>query len=516
MTHKQRPWSRREFVRRATVGAASIALPAGLAAFAGNAARKRRNVLFLAVDDLRPSFGAYGGPIKTPNLDKLAAGGTTFLRAYCQQAVCSPSRTSLLTGRRPDTTRVYDLVTHFRKNLPDVVTLPQHFKQNGYHTEGMGKIYHDGLDDEASWSVPHWTPKRPTWGPEGMAIRQRKIAAAEAAGEDLKRVGGRLRGPAWESVDGVPDSHFGDGAIAEHAVESLNAFAKGGKPAGGGRPFFLAVGFSRPHLPFVAPKKYWDLYDEKDIRLPANYKKAPEDAVPVAMHAWGELRSYDAIPRTGPVTDEQARKLIHGYYAAASYMDAQAGKVLDELDRLGLREKTVVVLWGDHGWSLGEHGLWCKHTNFEDSARAPLLLRVPGQKRPGARSRALAELVDVFPTLCEAAGLPAPQGLAGKSLLAATDDPDAAIKAAAFSQYPRGNRRTGNVMGYSMRTDRYRYTEWGDKGSELYDHQGDPGENVNLAARPDNKALVETLSKQLRAAYPGAAQQAAKPGTAAP
>jgi arylsulfatase A-like enzyme len=270
---------------------------------------------------------------------------------------------------------------------------------------------------------------------------------------------------------------------------------------------FLAVGFARPHLPFVAPTKYWDLYKPSDIKLPANYNKPPENAVPVALHTWGELRSYNAIPKQGPVTDEQARHLIHGYYAATSYMDAQVGRVLDELDRLGLRQNTVVVLWGDHGWSLGEHGLWCKHTNFEDSARAPLLLSVPGQKAPGKKTRALAEFVDIYPTLCAAAGLPIPANLAGRSLLPLTANPNTIIKMAAISQYPRGNAQTGNVMGYSLRTDRYRYTEWGNRGVELYDHERDPEENVNIAGRPENKVLVERLSRQLHATIPGAARQ---------
>ncbi len=265
------------------------------------AAKKPLNVLFIAVDDLRPSFGAaYNGPIKTPSLDKLAAQGTTFLRAYCQQAVCSPSRTSLLTGQRPDTTRVYNLTTHFRTTLPDVVTLPQHFKQNNYHAQGMGKIYHNGLDDEKSWSMPHWTPRKPIWGPEGMAVQQRNIAAARAAGENLQRIGGRMRGPAWESVGNVPDNYFGDGAIADHAIETLNAIGRTGKP------FFLAVGFSRPHLPFVTV-----IYDEKSIRF-ANYGSELENAVSIALHSWASAgpatvfsnaaRQYDRRVRLSAIT----------------------------------------------------------------------------------------------------------------------------------------------------------------------------------------------------------------------
>lgn len=482
------------------VALVALLLPWAARAQPTPSASKRPNVLFLAVDDLRPSFGVYGGPIKSPNLDRLAAGGTTFVRAYCQQAVYSPSRTSLLTGQRPDTTRVYDLQTHFRTTLPDVVTLPQFFKQNGYHAQGMGKIYHNGLDDKASWSVPHAFPSRPTYGPSTEADVKRRNDQARTAGRDVSGKK-RLRGPAWEAAEGE-DTHFTDGALADLAIATLGELNN--RPAGDQRPFFLAVGFTRPHLPFVAPKKYWDLYQDRDIALPANYRSAPKNVPDVALHDSGELRAYHGIPKTGPVTDEQARLLLHGYYAAASYMDAQVGRVLDALDRLGMRENTVVVLWGDHGWSLGEHGLWCKHTNFENSTRAPLILSVPGQKRPGAKTSQLAEFVDIYPTLAHAAGLALPAGLAGKSLLPLANDPDVVVKTAAFSQYPRG----GGVMGYSLRTDRWRYTEWGDRGRELYDHQTDPGENTNVAAQPENKALVEQLSRQLRAALPGAAKQA--------
>jgi len=469
------------------------------------------NVLFIAVDDLRPEAGCYGNPIiKTPNIDALAGRGTVFRRAYCQQAVCSPSRTSLLTGRRPDTTRVYDLQTHFRIHLPDVVTLPQYFKEHGYYTVGMGKIFHGGLDDPQSWSVPHWNPGGPGYGkPETLAAlaEQAKQLRAENGGpasvvlqRDPKtglvlKVSApkyRARGPAWEDPD-VADNALQDGKTADHAVEMLREIKD--------RPFFLAVGFLKPHLPFVAPRKYYDLYDRNDLKLAPN-PFPPKDVPEIALHTWGELRAYLDIPATGPLSDAMALDLIHGYYAAASYTDAQIGRVLDELDRLGLREKTVVVLWGDHGWQLGEHGLWCKHTNFEIAARAPLIFSEPGQNSPGATTDALAEFVDIYPTLCELCGLPVPEGLEGSSLAPVIDDPARAWKPAAFSQYPRGK-----AMGYSMRTDRYRYTEWlpGKGGpaiaGELYDHQEDPQENVNLADRPEHATLRKQLSKQLHAGW---------------
>lgn len=486
--------------------AAALVVPA-----AGAAQPGEFNVLFIAVDDLRPEAGCYGNPIiKTPHLDALAGRGTVFNRAYCQQAVCSPSRTSLLTGRRPDTTKVYDLQTHFRLHLPDVVTLPQHFKQHGYRTLGLSKIYHGGLDDPQSWSLPHWRPRGPGYGkPETLARLERlreqlraehgKAATSVAkrdpkTGTVLKRTRPtyRVRGPAWEDPQ-VADNELPDGQTSDRALELLRENRR--------RRFFLAVGFLKPHLPFVAPKKYYDLYRREQLKLAPN-PFPPKDVPRIALTNWGELRNYQGIPKTGPLPDEMALDLIHGYYAATSYTDAQIGRLLDELDRLGLREKTVVVLWGDHGWQLGEHGLWCKHTNFEVATRAPLIFSAPGQPHPGAKTDALAEFVDIYPTLCELCGLPIPEGLEGTSLVPAMEHPERPWKTAAFSQYPRGK-----IMGYTMRTDRYRYTEWVPRGGgppvalELYDHREDPREDVNLADRPENKSLVEQLQRQLHAGW---------------
>lgn len=472
------------------------------------------NVLFIAVDDLRPEAGCYGNRvIKTPAIDRLAAGGTTFLRAYCQQAVCSPSRTSLLLGRRPDTTRVYDLQTHFRLHLPDVVTLPEHFKNHGYHAQGFSKIYHGGLDDPKSWSVKQWTPGGPGYGkPQTLADleKQQKELRAKHGGpatEVLQRDPAtgvvlrvtapkyRARGPAWEDPD-VPDGALPDGKTTDAALAALEKIKD--------ERFFLAVGYLKPHLPFVAPKKYFDLYRREDLKLAPN-PFPPKDCPAAALTDWGELRAYQGIPPKGPLSDETALDLIHGYYAATSYTDAQIGRLLDGLDRLGLAGRTVVVLWGDHGWQLGEHGLWCKHTNFEVAARSPLVFRVPGQKKPGAKTDALAEFVDIYPTLCELCGLPLPEGLEGTSLAPVIEQPDRPWKRAAFSQYPRGK-----LMGYSMRTGRYRYTEWlpragGEPAArELYDHQNDPQENTNLAGRPEHAELIAGLSRQLKAGWRGA------------
>lgn len=483
-------------------------------------AADKPNILFIAVDDLRPEFGAYGFDyIKSPNLDRLAKSGITFKRAYCQQAVCSPSRSSLMTGTRPDTTKVWDLETHFRTALPNVVTLGQHFKLNGYFVQGMGKIFHGGFDDSPTWSVPWQTPKAQPYAlAENMALHQREPAAADPDAEPKPKgkkakkqaAGKNSRGPAFEGAD-VPDNAFQDGKVADLAVTTLRGLRK--KP----EPFFLAVGFIKPHLPFVSPKKYWDLYDPAKIQLAPN-KFRPKDAPEYSILPGGELRNYHAIP-AGSIPDDLARQLKHGYYAAISYMDAQVGKLLDELDRLDLRKNTIVVLWGDHGWKLGEHDAWCKHSNTENDTNAPLLLSVPGMKSAGARTDSIVEFVDIYPTLSELAGLPLPAHLEGTSFKPLLDDPKRPWKPAAFSQYPRpaGKPGIGALMGYSMRTDRYRFTAWVGRNDhskvdaiELYDHQTDPQENTNIASLPANAALVEQLTVQWRKGWQGAKPVLAK------
>lgn len=450
------------------------------------------NVLFIAVDDLRPEFGAYGSKyIHSPNLDRLAKQGVTFTRAYVQQAVCSPSRSSFLTGARPDTTKVWDLVTHFRTAIPDVVTLPQHFKNNGYFVQGMGKLYHGGYDDAPSWSVPWSNPKVVSYGKAENEARQKASRGSNERG---------IRGPAFEGAD-VPDNTFHDGALAEMAIKSL------GEMAQKNQPFWLGVGFTKPHLPFVAPKKYWDLYDPAKIQLAPN-KYRPKGAPDYAVQPGGEMRAYHGIPE-GDIPDELARQLKHGYYAAISYMDAQLGKVLDELDRLKLRDNTIIVLWGDHGWKLGEHNAWCKHTNTENDTNAPLLIAAPGLKMKGVKNAALVEFVDVYPTLAELAGLPLPQHLEGTSLVPLLNGKAKAVKTAAFSQYPRPNN--GRLMGYTMRTERYRFTRWVKRDDhakvdavELYDHQTDPQENTNIANDQKNAALVAKLTEQWLKGWQGA------------
>jgi len=512
-------YSRREFIEVGLKGAAALAFferlgGVGVAQAADGA---EFNVLFIAVDDLRPELGCYGNRIvRSPHIDRLAASGLTFNRAYCQQAVCSPSRTSLMTGRRPDTTMVYDLKTHFRKYIPEVVTLPQQFKGAGVHAQSFSKIYHGGFDDPASWSVKSWRPRRPAYG-RAENIELMKANYQKVREQNKKLKGGAVlerdpktglvlrqnpklkkpaRGPSWEAPE-VADNALADGAAADAAIQTLRKIKD--------RPFFLAVGFLKPHLPFVAPKKYYDLYAPEDVPL-ADNPFAPKNAPQFALTTWGELRAYNDIPKKGPVSDAKARELVHGYYACVSYTDAQIGRVMDELERLGLREKTVVILWGDHGWQLGEHGLWCKHTNFETSVHSPLIISVPGQDNAGAKTDALVEFVDIYPSLCDICGVGLSKGLEGTSFKPLLDDPKRPWKKAAFSQYPRYVKGVGRIMGYSARTDRYRFTEWAApekdfKVLELYDHKVDPDENTNVAARPENAQVVKELSALLRGGW---------------
>lgn len=493
--------SRRGFL--GLLGAAPFALPQR----AASPSKAQYNVLFIAVDDLKPYLGCYGNRAAiTPNIDRLASRGLSFSRAYCQQAVCSPSRTSLLTGRRPDTTQVYELQTHFRKTIPDAVTLPEHFKKNGYLTTGFSKIFHGGIDDAQSWSVPWWSPSGPGWGTPENEDRARRQT------ENLKKSGWRIgppgkvdrqmekakRGTAWASPD-VADNELPDGKTSDAVVAALEKVKS--------QRFFLAAGFLKPHLPFIAPKRYFDLYAKTKFE-PADNPFPPKDAPEVALHNFGELRSYSDIPDIGPVPPEKAVELIRAYYAAASFTDAQVGKLLNALDRLGLRQDTVVILWGDHGYHLGDHGLWNKHTNFEEATRVPMIISVPGQKTAGQKTAGLSEFVDIYPSLCDICGLPVPEELEGTSFKPLVENPGRPWKKAAFSQYPRGVPGVGQAMGHSMRTERYRFTEWLVPGKEkdfraieLYDHQSDPQENVNLANRPEHAALVKQLNEQLRAGW---------------
>lgn len=469
-------------------------------------------MLFIAVDDLRPELGCYGNNVvKTPNIDRLAARGTVFTHAYCQQAVCSPSRTSLMTGRRPDATKVWDLETHFRVALPDVVTLPQYLKANGYHCAALSKIYHHGFEDGRSWSEPHWYSSGQTIDTDLKDYTKRIIKNigpgvkeySTQAGPDNDKPSDNGRGDAFE-ISAKSDDELPDGFTAQEAVKRLHDL-KDKK-----QPFFLAVGFLKPHLPFVAPKKYWDLYDPDQIPLPA-IDHLPDGAPKFAGHTSGELHNYKNVPKGNPIPAEFAKKLRHGYYACISYTDAQVGRLLDALDKEGLTKNTIVILWGDHGWQLGDHGLWTKHTNFELAARAPLILSTPNQKTAGKSSAAPVEFVDVYPTLCDLAGLKVPGDLSGVSLKPLIENPDAKVKPFAISQYPRGGQNgSGPLMGYSLRDERWRLTLWRDRqngkiiATELYDEQNDPDETKNMAnAQPE---IVKQLSALLQPTFASATE----------
>lgn len=476
------------------LGFIAVAFLAPFSSLAEESNRKP-NVLFIAVDDLRPQLGCYGETrIQSPNIDRLAGQGLLFERAYCQQAICMASRASMLSGYRPETGQIYRNGPLF-SHIPDALTLNQHFINNGYEAVAMGKIYHHASDYDQGWSQDPFKPDG-DWKGRGYLGKAAARQIKEHA-EANPKLEGRGIGPAFEARD-APDNAYPDGVVADYAIKELNRLKD--------QSFFLAVGFIKPHLPFNAPQKYWDLYPEEDIQLASN-PFLPQGVPPEALTEWGELRAYYGMPEEGPIPDELARKLIHGYYACVSYIDAQIGRLLDELDRLKLRENTIIVLWGDHGWKLGDHGMWCKHTNFELDTRVPLILSAPGMASRGKHSEALVELVDIYPTLCELCDLELPNHLEGTSMVPLLANPDKSWKKAAFSLYAKKE-----TMGYSLRTDRYRYIEWRDpedgsvQARELYDHQKDPEENINVAGSPKNQELVATLAEMLNDGY-----KAAKP-----
>lgn len=453
------------------------------------AAEPKRNVLFIVVDDLRPELGCYGAKqIQSPNIDQLAARGVLFERAYCQVAVCNASRSSLLAGLRPDTTGVLDNQHFLRPNLPQAVTLPQHFKNHGWHTASVGKVFHHSErepgDDPLSWSEPSWyhgERYRSWFTPESNELIKRQ-----------KQQGSKLsRGPPVEAAD-EPDESYPDAQIAAKAIEVLQRLKSTEQP------FFLGVGFLKPHLPFTCPRKYWDRYPPQTIRLPDNAH--PPQGVPgPALHNGYELRTYAGVPASGDFPDDLARNLIRGYRACTTFVDAQIGRVLQELDRLGLRENTIVVLFGDHGYHLGENGVFTKMTNFELGTRAPLIVSAPGS-RTGERARGMVEFVDLYPTLAEVCGLPVPPQLEGRSFAALLADPQRPGKTEVFSQYLRTGKE--KFMGRSVRTSRWRYTEWKSlagelAGVELYDEENDPQENVNVADEPANAAILAECAKLL-------------------
>lgn len=464
----------------------------------------RLNVLMIAVDDLKPVLGCYGDEYAiSPNIDKLASTGAVYNSCYCQQAISSATRASLLTGVRPDSTKVWDLKTKIRDVNPGILTLPEYFCNSGYETVGIGKIFDgrtvDTAQDSLSWSYYidfkkyidpkyRWSSFFNYQNPETAAIAKKYIKEAEDAGiTGYARIMYALKyiKPSTEAMD-LPDNAYPDGAIADGAVDFLTKRK-------GSEPFFLAVGFQKPHLPFTAPLKYWNKYKRSNVPL-AKYQKKALGSPDFANHRSGELKSYTDIPPVYTFSDinnvvlseSKQRELIHGYYACVTYIDAQIGKILSALERLGLADNTVVVLWGDHGWHLGDHGLWNKHTNFENATRVPLIVHIPGEASAVISNP--VEMLDIFPTICDATGMKIPEGLEGESLcLSGSEDVPLEDDGYAVSQWPGGQ----NTMGYSIRTSRYRYTVWLDwkdrvldteniRAEELYDYESDPYEKVNL------------------------------------
>ncbi|GAA0880251.1 sulfatase [Algoriphagus jejuensis] len=445
-------------------------------------AQQAKNVLIFLVDDLRPELGSYGNTlIKTPHTDKLAAEGMVFNSAYAQQAICAPSRMSILTGLRPETIGIYDIFTPLRSVHKDMLTMPQFFKKNGFTTVSIGKVYHHGHDDQENWTV--YFPKEPNsyLDPDNAKL----MARLEAEGK-----GGN--GPAYESAD-VEDEGYKDGRVARDAIETLAQL--------GDERFLMVVGMSKPHLPFNAPKKYWDLYDRGSLVVPSRSK--PEHMFSMALTNWNELRGYHGIPAEGDLDDELTRTLIHGYYASVSYIDAQVGKVMDALDTLGLREETLVVFMSDHGYKIGEYGAWCKHSNFELDVRVPLIISAGKSQKKTNTSDALVENIDVFPTIVEACGLERPS-LEGKSLMPLLESPGQGWAEAAYSLYPRGEK----VMGCTVTDGQWRYTEWRDsrsqeiKGVELYSVGEKVRAEANLAGYAKYQKDEESMRLLLEKRFP--------------
>ncbi|TFH50369.1 MAG: iduronate-2-sulfatase [Bacteroidia bacterium] len=443
---------------------------------------KPMNVLFFVSDDMRPNLGCYGDKYAvTPNIDRMAAEGVVFSHAYCQQAVSNPSRTSLLTGLRPDETGVINLETHFRTKLPDLVTLPQLFKNNGYLTLGTGKVFHALKEtvDPVSWSEPV-----PDYEGGGYFLPENQI--------------GKGKQNSSECAD-VPDTTYVDGKMTIDAIKYL-ARAKEEN-----RPFFIAVGYKKPHAPYVAPQKYWDIYKDKPYEI--TDRERPVGAPALAFHNNEEIRGYRDVPEEGPIPPEKEQEIVHGYYACISYVDAQIGKVLAALDSLGLRDNTIIVFWGDHGYHLGEQDLWCKSTNFELAAKAPLIISAPGMTGNGNRSDAIVEFVDVYPTLAALAGLTPQGGLSGTSLTPLLKNPDAKWKDVAFNQFTRPYRAIRKFppthMGYSVRTRDWRCTYWWDLNTgevvekELYNLKDNRIEKVNLAGNPDYSKIENKMAQMV-------------------
>lgn len=515
---------------------------------------KKPNILFIGIDDLRPELGCYGSEIAiTPNIDALASKGLQFENAYCQQAICSPSRASLMTGARPETIKVIENYTYFRDENPDILTLPQHLKANGYETVYTGKIFHGKYNDaELSWSrLPEKPKVERAEVKGGFASKENQKFWKENRDLMVEKYGpkatrnGLGQGPAYECVD-VPDASYEDGYNTVAAIATLKDMLTKNPD----KPFFLGLGFKKPHLNFIAPKKYWDLYNRDEIPL-ATQTEAPVNGAAMGLHPSFELRARAGIPKKGEIPDSLARTLKHGYLACVSYVDAQIGMMMQALEEAGVKDNTIIMLWTDHGWHLGDMGIWGKATNYEISTRVPMIISSPNMldKNRGRKSNALVELVDMYPTLCELAGVDLPEHLEGQSFVPLLNNPDKEWKSAVFSQFPtpalrewaanplsKGMRETyfgplieevegkiikqqkekwdrhlfeNNLMGYGMRTEQYRLIVWKDYTKpesdplfvELYDHVNDPIETINIADKKPE--LVKELLVQFDAGWKG-------------
>ncbi|MFT5411618.1 MAG: iduronate 2-sulfatase [Verrucomicrobiales bacterium] len=506
---------------------------------------EKPNILFIAIDDLRPELGCYGSTaVKSPNLDALAARGLRFDRAYCQEAICAPSRASLLTGTRPDTNKLTHNYIDFSEVDKSLTTLPKHFANNGYESVFCGKIFHRSNQSKDSWTRNPARkllklPKPKSYAlPANQKLRNDNFKKMfEKYGEAAKK--GLGSGPAYEMAD-VPDHTYIDGYNTELAIATLKQMTSDKVD----KPIFLAMGYKLPHLNWIAPKKYWDMYDRDKIEL-AKQTAGPKGGAAMGLHASFELRTRAGIPKYGPLGEDLSRTLLHAYYASVSYVDAQIGKLVATLKEAGIDDNTIIIVWGDHGWHLGEMGIWGKATNYEIATRVPLMIHSPKMKAKGQGTKALVELLDIYPTLCELAGIPKPDHIEGRSFAPLMDDPDLEWKKAAVSQFPNpalrewaanplspGMRETffgpliedvesriikqqgkvwdrdlfeKNLTGYTLRSERYRLVAWRDHRDakaepifyELFDHQNDPTETVNVAA--ENFEVVAELNEQLEA-----------------
>lgn len=449
-------------------------------------AQKAPNVLIFLIDDLRNELGCYGNNVvKSPNIDTLAENGVLFSKAYCQQAICAPSRMSLLTGLRPETIGIYDIFTPMRTVRKDIISMPQFFKSNNYKTVSIGKVYHHGRDDQNVWDV--YFEKEPN-----DYVTKETIEDMEKQKKEGEK---SIKGPAFENAN-VDDEAYKDGRAAKHAIETLNKLKNDN--------FLMVLGLSKPHLPFNAPKKYWDLYNKNDFKVPS--RKKPDNIYKLALSNWGELKGYANIPNADTLDDDLTKDLIHGYYACISYIDAQVGKVLKTLDELNLRDNTLIVFMSDHGYKIGEYGAWCKHSNMELDTRVPLIVSAGSNlntKSKGSISDVLVENIDVLPTIAEACGLQL-SNVDGKSMIPLLNDPKLPWKDGAYSLYPRGKK----TMGCTVTDGSWRYTEWRNSETqevqyaELYNHEKSLIADKNESGNSKYKEVEAKLKKLLQQRFP--------------